>query len=95
MSLTPDQLRHVAHLARLGIDDDRIAAYSGQLADILAMVDALSAADTAGVQPMAHPMDMHQRLRPDEVTESDQRSAFQAIAPAAADGLYRVPRVLE
>ena len=51
--------------------------------------------DTEHVQPMAHPMDQGQRLRDDAATEPDQREAFQAVAPDVADGLYRVPKVIE
>ncbi|MBY8966212.1 Asp-tRNA(Asn)/Glu-tRNA(Gln) amidotransferase subunit GatC [Algiphilus sp.] len=95
MSLTTEQVRHVAHLARLGLDEVQIDSLSTQLGDILGLVDALSKADTASVTPMAHPLDMGQRGRADVVTESDRREAYQAIAPSAQDGLYRVPRVIE
>ena len=69
--------------------------YSSNLNDILAMVDQLNQADTTDVSPMAHPLDMVQRLRPDAVSETDQRERFQALAPATERGLYRVPRVIE
>ncbi|MCK5769267.1 Asp-tRNA(Asn)/Glu-tRNA(Gln) amidotransferase subunit GatC [Algiphilus sp.] len=95
MSLTTDQIRHVAHLARLGIDESRLEGLGTELDAIIGMVDALRAADTDGVTPMAHPVDMPQRGREDAVTESDQRERYQAIAPEAVDGLYRVPRVIE
>lgn len=95
MSLTDAQVRHVAHLARLQIDDQRLPALRSELDGILAMVDALGQADTQAVSPMAHPLNMAQRLRADAVTESDQRDRFQSIAPAAEEGLYRVPKVIE
>jgi len=95
MSLTTEQVRHVAHLARLGLEETQIESLSAQLGDIIGLVDALSKAETADVSPMAHPLDMGQRGRPDAVTETDRREAFQAIAPSAQDGLYRVPRVIE
>ncbi|MBB88289.1 Asp-tRNA(Asn)/Glu-tRNA(Gln) amidotransferase subunit GatC [Abyssibacter sp.] len=95
MSLSKDQLRTVAHLARLELDEADVELYSGNLNDILSMVDQLNQADTTDVAPMAHPLDMVQRLRRDFVTETDQRELFQANAPATERGLYRVPRVIE
>ncbi len=95
MSLSPEQVRQVAHLARLELRAEQVDPYAHQLSNILELVDRLSAADTAGVAPMAHPMDMTQRLRPDQVTETDRREAFQAHAPAVENGLFLVPKVIE
>ena len=95
MSLSPDQIRQVAHLARLELKPEMTDAYARQLSNIMEMVGQLSRADTANVLPMAHTLDMHQRLRLDEVTAPNQREAFQAIAPATENGLYLVPKVLE
>jgi aspartyl-tRNA(Asn)/glutamyl-tRNA(Gln) amidotransferase subunit C len=95
MSLTADQIKQVAHLARLELKPEQIGTYTQQLSNILELVGELSRVDTTAVQPMAHPLDMHQRLRPDVVTEPDRREAFQAIAPAVQDGLYLVPKVIE
>ena len=95
MPLRNEQLRHVAHLARLHIEQPRLDSLGGELAAILGMVDVLRAADTSDVTPMAHPLAMPQRGRDDIVTEEDQRDRFQALAPEAVDGLYRVPRVIE
>lgn len=95
MSLSPEQVKQVAHLARLELKAGQVEAYAQQLSNILGMVDQLSAAQTQGVAPMAHPLEMTQRLRPDTVTEVDQREVFQAIAPAVEDGLYLVPKVIE
>lgn len=95
MSFTTDQLRTVAQLARLELSESDVELYSRNLTDILGMVEQLSAADTEGVTPMAHPLDMNQRLRPDAVSEADQRDTFQALAPATEDGHYSVPRVIE
>ncbi|WP_439639532.1 Asp-tRNA(Asn)/Glu-tRNA(Gln) amidotransferase subunit GatC [Nevskia sp.] len=95
MSLTPEQVRQVAHLARLQLNPEQVEPYARQLTDILGMVDRLSAADTAGVSPMAHPLDMVQRLRPDVISEADRRDDYQAIAPDTQDGLYLVPKVIE
>jgi len=95
MALQPDQVDQIAHLARLSIDERDIPEYTRNLSDILEFVEQLSAVDTTGVEPLAHPLEMTQRLRPDEVTETDQRELFQAVAPATEEGLYLVPRVIE
>jgi len=95
MSLTRSEVEKIAHLARLALREEDIASYTRTLSDILGLVEQMSAVDTQGVVPMAHPLDMVQRLRPDEVTESDQRDKFQAIAPQVEGGLYLVPKVIE
>lgn len=95
MSLAPDEVRRIAHLARLALDTDAVEAYAQDLSSILDFVEQLEAAPTDGVEPMAHPQDATQRLRPDEVTEPDARERFQAIAPAVEAGLYLVPKVIE
>ncbi|MDX1610106.1 MAG: Asp-tRNA(Asn)/Glu-tRNA(Gln) amidotransferase subunit GatC [Halofilum sp. (in: g-proteobacteria)] len=95
MSLSPDEVRKIAHLARLEVSDDEVASYAGELSQILELVDRMNAVDTAGITPMAHPQHATQRLRPDEVTEPDQRERFQALAPATERGHYLVPRVVE
>jgi len=95
MSLSPENIQQVAHLARLELPADKIGPYAEQLSNILKLVDQLSSADTSGVTPMAHPLDMHQRLRPDAVTQPDRRDVFQAIAPEVDNGLYLVPKVIE
>ncbi|WP_028008267.1 Asp-tRNA(Asn)/Glu-tRNA(Gln) amidotransferase subunit GatC [Solimonas flava] len=95
MSLSPENVKQVAHLARLELPAEKIGPYAQQLSNILDLVGQLSGADTAGVEPMAHPLDMQQRLRPDAVTEPDRREAFQAIAPEVDNGLYLVPKVIE
>jgi aspartyl-tRNA(Asn)/glutamyl-tRNA(Gln) amidotransferase subunit C len=82
-------------LARLKLTDDEYAESVRKLSRIVDFVDQLSRADTAGVVPMAHPLDAAQRLRPDVVTESDERDRFQENAPSVADGLYLVPKVIE
>ena len=95
MSLDQDQVRKIAALAKLQIDDEQLATYQSNLSNILELVDQLSAADTNGVDPMAHPLDAVQRLRADVVTEENQREHFQNIAPAVDQGHYLVPRVVE
>ena len=95
MSLTADQIRQVAHLARLELKPEQVEKYARELSNILEMVGQLARADTSGIEPMAHPLDMSQRLRPDAVTESNRREEFQAHAPAVKHGLYIVPKVIE
>ncbi|MBB3189733.1 Asp-tRNA(Asn)/Glu-tRNA(Gln) amidotransferase subunit GatC [Halomonas cerina] len=95
MALEHADVLRAAHLARLGMDDEEAARYLDDLGRILEMVDQLQALDTQGVAPLAHPLDATQRLRADEVTESDQRETFQRCAPAVENGLYLVPRVVE
>lgn len=95
MSLDQNQVRRVAELARLAVADAELPVYAEELSSILNMVDQLQAADTAGIEPMAHPLNMSQRLRADAVTEQPQRESFQALAPQAQDGHFLVPRVIE
>ena len=95
MSLSAEEVNKIAWLGRLAIDADKVEAYARDLSGILDFVEQMSAIDTAGVAPMAHPMDQVQRLRPDLVTEADQRERFQAHAPLTEAGLYLVPKVIE
>jgi aspartyl-tRNA(Asn)/glutamyl-tRNA(Gln) amidotransferase subunit C len=95
MTLTADDVKQIAHLARLGIDQQDIASYTQDLSGMLELMTQMGGTNTDGVMPMAHPMDQSQRLRVDEVTESDNRNNFQAIAPQVEDGLYLVPKVIE
>jgi len=95
MSLGPDDVKSIAHLARLEIDEKNIEEYANSLSSILGLVEEMNAIDTTDVKPMAHPMDVSQRLRADEVLEKNQREDFQKIAPKTEDGLYLVPQVIE
>ncbi|RMG51565.1 MAG: Asp-tRNA(Asn)/Glu-tRNA(Gln) amidotransferase subunit GatC [Gammaproteobacteria bacterium] len=95
MSLGPEEVRRIAWLARLEISEADIDGYARNLSDILDFVEQLADVPTDGVEPMAHPLDATQRLRPDEVTETNQRDRFLALAPAAENGLFLVPRVIE
>jgi aspartyl-tRNA(Asn)/glutamyl-tRNA(Gln) amidotransferase subunit C len=95
MSLEAADVEKIAHLARLGIEADDVPEYARNLSDILAFVEQLNAVDTAGIEPLAHPLEATQRLRPDVVTEGDEREQFQGIAPHTEAGLYLVPQVIE
>jgi len=95
MKLTRQNVEHIAHLARLEIGPDEIDGVVEKLGRIVSFVDQLQSADTSAVLPMAHPMDMSQRLRLDVLTYSDHRDLYQRNTEAVADGLYTVPRVIE
>ena len=95
MSIPTSEVKNIARLARLSVSNSDLQRYSDELSQILELFDALSAVDTDGVEPMAHPLDVTLRLRADEVTEQDQRSKFQSVAPQVENGLYLVPRVID
>ena len=95
MAIGQDEIEKIAELARIRIAPGQIDDVIRRITGILGMVDQLQAVDTRDVEPMANPLDAVQRLRPDVVTEQNQREAFQAIAPAVENGLYLVPRVVE
>jgi|TARA_B100000745_G_scaffold229348_1_gene153741 aspartyl-tRNA(Asn)/glutamyl-tRNA(Gln) amidotransferase subunit C len=95
MSLSKDQVKSVANLARLAISEEQAEATADSLNNILSLVEQMNQVDTTDVAPMAHPLDVYQRLRADEVTEANQREHFQSIAPATEDGCYLVPKVIE
>ena len=95
MSIEVDEVKKIAKLAALNVDDADLQSYATNLSNILDLVAQMDAVDTTGVTPMSHPFDAVQRLREDVVTEVDRREAFQAIAPKTEDGLYLVPKVIE
>lgn len=95
MSLKPSDVEYLAHLARLQVDPAELPGVVDKLTRIVGFVDQLQQVDTAGVEPMAHPLDMNQRLRPDQVTETDDSARYQQNAAQVAEGLYLVPRVIE
>lgn len=95
MNIDRKLVETMADLAKLRLVEEDVADYIDSMTRILALVEQMQAADTEGVEPMAHPLDAIQRLRPDEVTESDQRDILQPLAPEVAEGLYLVPKVIE
>lgn len=95
MSLTLDQVRRVAQLARIDIDEAEAASTLERLNGIFGLIEEMQAVDTAGVAPMAHAQDLAQRLRNDVVTESNRREAYLACAPETEAGLFLVPKVIE
>ena len=95
MSLSDDQIRRIARLARIAVRPEESAAVAERLNRVLGLIDEMRAVDTSGIEPMSHALDVVQRLRPDEVSEGDRREAYQSVAPSVEDGLYLVPKVIE
>ncbi|MDR2882069.1 MAG: Asp-tRNA(Asn)/Glu-tRNA(Gln) amidotransferase subunit GatC [Azoarcus sp.] len=95
MSLSNVQVSHLARLARLSIQEDRVDVTREQLDSIFILIEQMQAVNTTGIEPMSHPQELAARLREDVVTETDCHVAFQAIAPHAEAGLYLVPKVIE
>ncbi len=93
--MTDIDIRHLSSLAKLKLSDTEAGAVAADLSRIIDMVDQMQSIDTEGVKPLAHPLDSSARLRPDEVTETVDRTRYQRGAPATEDGLYLVPRVVE
>jgi aspartyl-tRNA(Asn)/glutamyl-tRNA(Gln) amidotransferase subunit C len=95
-TLTRKEVEAIAHLARLAIGEAELPVYVESLSRILAFVEQLNAAETRGVEPMAHPLESQvQRLRPDVITEVDAHVKYQKNAPQVQAGLYLVPKVIE
>lgn len=95
MGIDNSEVKKIAHLARLQLTDNEVGPTAESLSRILGLIEQMNAVDTTGVSPMAHPLDMHLRLRDDAPTEPDQRDEFQKLAPAVEAGLYLVPKVIE
>lgn len=95
MSLSTTDVEKVARLARLAMTPAEIETARSQLSGIFGLIEEMQAVDTKGIAPMSHAQDVAQRLREDKVTETNQREAFQAIAPQVEGGLYLVPQVIE
>jgi len=95
MSLSAEDVKRIAKLARIRVSQDEVVAYQSQLNGIFGLIEQMQAVDTVGVAPMSHAQDLFQRLRADVVTEPDRRAAFQAVAPQTENGLYLVPKVIE
>jgi aspartyl-tRNA(Asn)/glutamyl-tRNA(Gln) amidotransferase subunit C len=99
MELHPNDLKRIARLARIAVSDGEAPALAAKLNGIFGLIDQLQAVDTTGIEPLAHPLDvveaLSQRLREDRVTETDEREANMAGAPAQENGLFLVPKVIE
>ncbi len=94
MSVDRTEIEKVAELARIKLDEESIPEVTQSISDILAMVDKMQSVNTQNIIPMANPMDATQRLRPDIITETNQRDDFQKLAPETEAGLYLVPKVI-
>lgn len=95
MALSLDDVRRIAYLARIAVEDAEARQVLGQLQGIFGLIEEMQAVDTAGIEPMAHAQDVTQRLREDQVAEADQHELFQSVAPQVEAGLYLVPKVIE
>ena len=95
MALTLDDVKRIAHLARIEIEAHEAQQVQTQLTGIFGLIEEMQAVNTDGVEPMSHAQDLTLRLREDEVTETDRRASFQSVAPQVESDLYLVPRVIE
>lgn len=94
--ITKADVEKIAHLARLSVSENEIPEYATNLTNIIELAEKINHADTEHLTPMAHPLtSLTQRLREDEVTETNQRDKYQAIAPLTEAGVYLVPKVIE
>lgn len=88
-------VKKIAHLSRLSLTEEEIQKHAGNLENVLALAEKMATLDTTHVEPMSHPLDLHQRMREDVVTEANQRDQLQKLAPLTEAGLYLVPQVIE
>ncbi len=95
MPLSAEEIKRIAGLARIEVTDAELEGVRDNLNGIFAMIEQMQAVDTSGIAPMAHAQDVVLRLREDVVTEADQHTLFQSIAPQVDAGLYLVPKVIE
>ena len=95
MSLTDQDIKRIAELSRIAVNEAEIADARAKLNSIFALIEKMQSVNTDGVEPMAHPQDVSLRLREDEVTETNRRDDFLALAPQAQDGMFLVPKVIE
>ena len=95
MAFDKAEVEKTAQLARLYVSDSEINEVTGRIRDILALIDQMQSVDTDAVVPLAHPLDLTQRLREDDVTEFNRRDELQLLAPEVEQGLYLVPKVIE
>ena len=95
MALDKAEIEKIAHLAQLHISEFETREVTTRITDILALIDQMQSVDTDAIEPLAHPLDLVQRLRADKIIEENQRDKLQQLAPASEDGLYLVPKVLD
>ncbi|MCP4790322.1 MAG: Asp-tRNA(Asn)/Glu-tRNA(Gln) amidotransferase subunit GatC [Gammaproteobacteria bacterium] len=95
MALDNADILNIAKLARLQVDASQVDNYASSISSILNLVDSMQQVDTDGIEPLANPLDAQQRLRADQVTASNKRDEYLAIAPKTEAGLFLVPKVIE
>ena len=95
MSLSIEDVKRIAHLARIRVTEAEAGQTQARLNGIFGLIEEMQGVDTAGIEPMAHAQDLSQRLRADVATEPDRHVAYQAVAPQTKNGLYLVPKVIE
>lgn len=95
MSIDKFEVDKIANLARLAITENDQQKYAADLRNILELINEINQVETTNIEPLAHPIAITQRLRPDQITEVNQRDYFQKNAPVVKDGLYLVPKVIE
>ncbi|MDH5535671.1 MAG: Asp-tRNA(Asn)/Glu-tRNA(Gln) amidotransferase subunit GatC [Betaproteobacteria bacterium] len=95
MALTLDDVRRVAHLARIAVEEAEVERALTDLSGIFELIGEMEAVDVAGIEPMSHAQDVVLRLREDDVAERDQHALFQSVAPQVEADLYLVPKVIE
>lgn len=95
MALDKSEVEKIAHLARLHMSAEDVGEVTKRITDILALIDQMQSVETDNVEPLAHPLDVVQRLRADEVTETNRRDELQKLAPLSENGLFLVPKVIE
>ena len=95
MALSDKELKEIAYLARININEDSFPSLKAELDQILDLFEKLNSAETNEIEAMSHPLNLSQPTRPDEVTEEDQREKLQETAPSVKSGLFLVPKVID
>lgn len=95
MTLSVNDVKRIADLAYIEIDENEAKETLTHLSGIFNLIEAMQAVNTSAVEPMSHAQSVVQRLREDEVTETNQRELYQSVAPQVEAGLYLVPHVIE
>ena len=95
MSIDKSDIKHLCNLSKLNLDEDEQSVFLNQMQSILGMIEELQEVDTGDIEPMAHPLQMSQRLRVDEITEFNERDKYQKNTEFAEDGFYKVPKVID
>ena len=95
MSIKKSEIAYISSLSKLKMEDVEMDNYTRQISDILKMIQQLEKVDTDDIEPMAHPLNMKQRLRADVITEENHRDLYQDNAVEFEEGFYKVPKVID